>query len=136
MRVIFDTNVLVSAMLRSHSTPNKAVQYALANSFRVLASEATLLELLAIATRTKFDRYTSPPKRDYFVKNIASIADIIPITRTITLCRDPKDNKFLELAVCGAADYLITGDDDLLALHPFEATSILTPAQFLAIITA
>jgi predicted nucleic acid-binding protein len=49
----------------------------------------------------------------------------------VRACRDPKDDKFLELAVSGAACCVVTGDQDLLALHPFRSVSILTPAQFL-----
>ena len=56
---------------------------------------------------------------------------MIAVSSRIELCRDPKDNKFLELAADGQADYLITGDQDLLVLHPFQATQIFTPAQFL-----
>ena len=61
-----------------------------------------------------------------------AFADRIPITRVIQVCRDPKDDKFLELAVNGAAQLIITGDADLLALHPFRRTEILTPARYLA----
>ena len=49
------------------------------------------------------------------------------------MCRDPDDDKFLELAVSGNADYLVSGDDDLLALHPFREIPILRPAEFLAL---
>jgi len=58
-------------------------------------------------------------------------AKFVEITETITECRDPKDNKFLELAVCGGADCLISGDGDLLALHPFRGIRILPPQAFL-----
>ena len=135
MRVIFDTNVLVSAALKADSQPSRAWLWA-AQHATILASATTAKEIHTVFQRPKFDRFLSQQQRTFFLFSFDAEAEIIPITRTITLCRDPKDNKFLELAVCGAADYLITGDDDLLALHPFEATSILTPAQFLAIITA
>ncbi len=56
---------------------------------------------------------------------------VIPITESITVCRDPDDDKFLERAVSGNADYLVSRDDDLLALHPFREIPILRPAEFL-----
>lgn len=59
-------------------------------------------------------------------------ADLVEVDVTITDCRDPKDNKFLALAVSGQATHLVTGDQDLLILHPYRSTSILTPRQFLA----
>jgi predicted nucleic acid-binding protein len=49
----------------------------------------------------------------------------------IVACRDPKDDKLLELAVCGQAEYIVTGDADLIALHPFQGVQILTPNTFL-----
>jgi predicted nucleic acid-binding protein len=57
---------------------------------------------------------------------------MVPVTATVVECRDPQDNKFLELAVSGLATHLITGDGDLLALHPFRGIAIVTPQGFLA----
>jgi len=55
----------------------------------------------------------------------------VPVFTTIRVCRDPRDDKFLELAVDGRADLILTGDSDLLTLHPFRGIAILTPAQYL-----
>ncbi len=60
----------------------------------------------------------------------------ISVTSVITDCRDPKDNKFLELAIDGNADYIITGDSDLLILHPYRGISIVTTSEFLSLLTA
>ncbi len=57
--------------------------------------------------------------------------ETITVNLNITACRDPKDDKFLEVAVAGHADIIVTGDKDLLALHPFEGIPIVTPATFL-----
>ena len=54
------------------------------------------------------------------------------MTAEVSACRDPKDDKFLELALSGAATHLISGDDDLLALHPFRGVAILSPHDFVA----
>jgi uncharacterized protein len=132
-RVIFDTNVLISAILRPHSTPGKAVEYALSAEWQIIASNESLNEFETVALLSKFDRYASTQKRGVFVRDFAEVVLIIPIVRTITICRDPKDNKFLELAASGGAHYLITGDKDLLELHPLEGTDVVTPLQFLQI---
>ena len=66
-----------------------------------------------------------------FLADLLEKSAVIPIIESITVCRDPDDDKFLERAVSGNADYLVSGDDDLLALHPFRAIPILRPAAFL-----
>jgi putative PIN family toxin of toxin-antitoxin system len=60
------------------------------------------------------------------------VIELVPIMQRIELCRDPRDDKFLELALAGRADFLLTGDADLLALRQFHGTAILTPAAYLA----
>jgi putative PIN family toxin of toxin-antitoxin system len=128
-RIVFDTNVLVSAALRQHSTPALVFTFAV-RQCQLLVSLPTLSELRMVLERPKFDRFVAFGQRRRFYDALASVSVIIPINRTITLCRDPNDNKFLELAASGAADFLVTGDSDLLTLHPFEDIDILTPAQF------
>ena len=81
--------------------------------------------------REKFDKYITDAERTRFLADLLEKSAVIPITESITACRDPDDDKFLELAVSGNADYLVSGDDDLLALHPFRAIPILRPAEFL-----
>ncbi len=96
-----------------------------------LFSEATFQELQDVLGRAKFDPYLSREKRLHFLSEMRGLSQIVSITRTFMQCRDAKDNKFLDVAVCGHADYLITGDQDLLELHPFEGVSILSPSAFL-----
>jgi len=85
-------------------------------------------------TRSKFDKYISLDIRYQFLAKIRLESDQILISELINKCRDPKDNKFLEVAVNGNATHIITGDQDLLELHPFRGISILTLRQFLQII--
>jgi uncharacterized protein len=70
--------------------------------------------------------------RQKFLDDFLELADIIEVTTTIADCRDPKDNKFLELAISGNANYILTNDKDLLVLHPYQAIKIITPADFLS----
>ncbi|MCX5728009.1 MAG: putative toxin-antitoxin system toxin component, PIN family, partial [Nitrospirae bacterium] len=72
-------------------------------------------------------------ERTEFITALVREATLVEITDTVTECRDPKDDKFLELAVSGKATCIVSGDDDLLVLHPFRGIPVLTPRQFLAI---
>jgi predicted nucleic acid-binding protein len=83
--------------------------------------------------RKKFDRYASLAKRINFLQVLNDIAEIVTIIESITACRDRKDDKFLEVAVNGKSDYLITGDRDLLVLHPFRNIPIVTPIEFISL---
>ena len=90
-----------------------------------------MLELVDVLARPKFDRYISVEERQGFLLQIGNVAELVSIWRPIRACRDPRDDKFLELAVNGTADTILTGDADLLALHPFYKIDILTPAEWL-----
>ena len=90
------------------------------------------MELADVLARSKFDAYISIEERQKFLRLFDRIAERIPIIHVVRACRDPKDDKFLELAINGAARLIITGDADLLALHPFRGIDILTPAGYLA----
>jgi uncharacterized protein len=129
-RVIFDTNTLVSTALFPGSVPGQALTVA-SQTYEILASSETLIELEAVLSRSKFERYLSLEKRQNFLAYIRLLVILVETNETITACRDPKDNKFLELAVSGKATALITGDKDLLDLHPFREIPILTPRDFL-----
>ena len=127
---VFDTNVVVSALLFDRSVPGQAFHPVLEDGV-VLASQATLVELNEVLARKKFDSYLTRDEREQFLARLVRQATVIAITEQIRECRDPKDDKFLELAVNGSASHLVTGDQDLLVLHPFRDISVLTPAQFL-----
>jgi putative PIN family toxin of toxin-antitoxin system len=81
--------------------------------------------------RKKFDRYISNEQRDQFLTAPVQTGTLIEITEDIRVCRDSKDNMILELAVNGQADVIVSGDDDLLALHPFRGISIFAPEDAL-----
>ncbi len=91
----------------------------------------TLAELAEVLGRAKFDRYLGLDERQQFMRLLGRIVDMPPLTHRFTDCRDPSDNKFLDLAASGQASVLITGDRDLLELHPFRGIPIITPASYL-----
>ena len=81
--------------------------------------------------RPKFDKYVSIEVRLEFAKEYKSVATLLPVTHKVRTCRDPKDDMYLELALSGKADCIVTGDPDLLVLNPFENIPIISPKEFL-----
>lgn len=132
-RFVFDTGVLISAALMPQSLPRKALDAALVAGVLVM-SDATLAELAEVVGREKFERYVSLALRRTFVDELASTAQWVEIATPVVACRDPKDDAFLSLALSAAADCIVTGDEDLLVLHPFRGVPILTPTQFLELL--
>ena len=131
MRVVIDTNVAVSAALLPRSVPRQAFDRALEQG-PVLISPATVAELHDVLRRPHFDKYVHEDERRAFLATLVREAELVVVTDVVTVCRDPKDNKFLELALSGEATHIVSGDADLLVLHPFRGVCILTPRAFLA----
>jgi putative PIN family toxin of toxin-antitoxin system len=130
-RVVFDTNIIVSALMFPKSLPRKVIDQ-VDSLGTILVSYDTMLELNEVLTRKKFERYFSQEQRLNFIAKFFEKAEMVEILELVEICRDPKDDKFLELAVNGRANYLITGDQDLLVLNPFQETLIITVSQFFA----
>lgn len=130
-RVVLDTNVLISGALSSTSTPALALERSIRDG-QLLASTATLLELMEKLLSPKFDRYLSRDKRDALLLRLAPLVEIVEVVQQVRASRDPKDDRFLEVAVNGRADVVVTGDHDLLELNPFRGIPILAPAGFIA----
>lgn len=128
---VFDTNALLSASLLIHSVNAKALDKAFRNGLLAF-SEDTFMELLDVLYRPKFDKYLTEERRSQLITRIERNAKRFTPKNSITICRDPKDNMFLELAVSSQADCIITGDNDLLILHPFRGIPIITASEFLA----
>jgi putative PIN family toxin of toxin-antitoxin system len=129
-RFVFDTNTIISAFLFDQGNPGRALQEAL-DSGDLLLSLEVVEECAEVIRREKFDRYVKRKTREELLRALIEEAVFVEITETVQACRDAKDDKFLELAVSGNASHLVTGDEDLLVLHPFRGISILTATQFL-----
>jgi putative PIN family toxin of toxin-antitoxin system len=93
----------------------------------LLFSDYTMDELKEVLFRSKFDRYVSREDRILFLAQLGRVAEFVPIIRLVRECRDPKDDKFLEVALNGRADVIVMGDADLLGMHPWRGISILSP---------
>lgn len=130
-RVVIDTNVLISGLFSTTSTPALAIEKAVTKA-QLVATTETLRELIEKLHSQKFDRYVHRERRDALLERVASLVEIIDVLQSIRASRDPKDDKFLEAAVNGRADVIVTGDRDLLDLNPFRGIAIVTPAAYLA----
>lgn len=129
LRTVIDTGVAISAALLPRSVPRQAFDTAVDRG-QLLVSDDTIAELNDVFRRPKFNKYVAEELRLEFLAALIGQAELVKVTATISDCRDPKDNKFLELAVSGRASHLVSGDDDLLVLNPFRGCRILTPRDY------
>ena len=136
MRVVIDTNILVRAMLNPGGSVGPVVDLLRDGSYLFLYSQATLNELIDVLGRPRMvHRYgLAADEVDALCALVIRRGEIVQPSRAVTACRDPKDNKFLEVAVSGRADVIVTGDDDLKVLDPFEGIPILAPFEFLRLL--
>jgi len=128
-KYVGDTNVLLSSFISKKSPPARVIEHIIHDGFFAFSAE-TFAELDEVLNRPKFDRFISKEDRTNFINQIKAICILYEIYQPVDLCRDPKDNKFLDVAIASYADYLITGDDDLLVLENIGNTSIITPRTF------
>jgi len=125
-----DTNCLISAHLFRDSISRTAFDLVIDKGISVHSAE-TLDEFIKTFSRKNFDRYVTAEHRQQVTSAFEKKSFLIEVTLHINECRDKKDNKFLELAATCGADCIITGDKDLLVLHPFRGIAILSPRDFI-----
>lgn len=124
--VVFDTNVFVSAILFG-GAPRELLLAALDGQFRLSISRPLLAELDRVL-RHKFNY--DPLASELLKREVVALCTLVGPGETITACRDPDDNRVLECAAAADAEYIVSGDQDLLSLHPFRGIQILSPASF------
>jgi putative PIN family toxin of toxin-antitoxin system len=128
MRIVVDTNVIVGAAFKESSWPGAVIRWV--GSFGgLLKSTSTEQEVFEVLQRPRIAR-NAVPLFSVRLRQIFADAELVTITEHIAACRDPKDDKFLELAVNGRADIIVSGDADLLVLNRFRGIPIITPAAF------
>ena len=131
MLFVFDTNTLLSALLKPEGIPARALAQAI-KSGKLLFSEETKQEYLEVIAREKFTKYLPTAQRLSSGTRLLAQAEYKMVSlRLPNSCTDTDDIKFLELALAGKADTLISGDKHLLTLHPFQGIPIVSPADFL-----
>jgi len=129
-RFVFDTSAIISAALLKQSVSRRAFDRAIAEG-ELLVSTDTIDELNEVLGRPDFEQYITEEERMEFLAVLLREARLVEVQIHIGECRDPRDNKFLELAISGEATCIVTGDQDLLVLHPFRGIQIVTPRVFL-----
>lgn len=129
---VIDANIIVSAFLAKEGKARQALDKAQTNGV-VLMSVEVLSELEEVLSRPKFDKYLTATERKSLLARLIKTVQFVDIAETVKICRDPKDDKYLELAVNGKATYIVSGDSDLLVLNPFKNIPILKIQDFLAL---
>jgi len=136
IRAVVDTNILVRAVIKPTGSVGPVLQRLRRREYTLLISRETLDELAAVLhrprLRTKYE--LSDRVLRATIRLVVLRSELIRPDRRIAVCRDPRDDKFLELAVCSNAQVIVSGDEDLLTLSPFERIPIVSPARFLAML--
>ncbi len=128
IRVVVDTNIWISFLIgKTIAGLSSAI---INNSVQILFSEELFDELIEVLNRPKFKKYFSAEDIYELVSLINTKVEWIKIVEKFNDCRDPKDNFLLDLIVNGKADYLVTGDDDLITLNPYKNTKIFHYQEF------
>ena len=133
MNVVLDTNIWVSFLIGQNL--DEMEDRFLLNDIHILTSEDQLREVRDVIARPMFARYFSIVERDSLEEFLVKTALPVSPSEKIELCRDPKDDFLLEIANAGDADYLVTGDEDLLVLKAIKRTRIIRLAEFRALLT-
>jgi putative PIN family toxin of toxin-antitoxin system len=128
IRVILDTNLWISYLISKRlSKIDKLFER---GDLVLLFSEESLEEFIEVAGRARFRTYFQNKQIEELLSLFDTFGELVEVTAEIELCRDPKDNFLLALARDGEADFLVTGDADLLVIKKFEKTTILTYSEF------
>ena len=128
-RIVIDTNIFISFLI-TNSFP-KLFKLLESNKVILLFIEELLQEFLDVVKRPKLKKYFSEKEISKVLDGIQYYADYIEVYTNVNVCRDPNDNFLLALCYDGKADYLITGDEDLLVIKKYKQTSILKISDYL-----
>jgi putative PIN family toxin of toxin-antitoxin system len=128
MKVVIDTNIWISYLLGG--LLQRIDEKILSKEIKAVVSDETLKELSEVLSRPRFKNIFTAERIKELFSLLDSYAIVVSPSQKVSACRDEKDNFLLEVALEGKADYLITGDEDLLVLNPFHNTRIVRPKDF------
>ncbi len=134
MRAVVDTGVLVSALLRRRGITGEILRALRDRRFTLIYTTPIVIEIIDVLGRDHFrKKYQIQPEDVTVLINLIRLrGELVIPGRAVKVCRDPKDDKFLEAAIAGKVEAIVSGDADLLVLNPFEGINILRPSEFLA----
>jgi hypothetical protein len=128
LRVVVDTNLWISFLIGRRLSVIK--ELFTKGDLLLLSSYTQLAELGDVASRLKFRRYFTEAQAEELLNLLSAASELVEVSEHVHACRDENDDFLLEIAVNGSADIIITGDADLLALHPFRGVEILSFVDF------
>jgi len=128
--IILDTNIIISGILFKGDMLRRLVARAM-NQYQLIFSNETWDELAEVIQRNQFEKNLALGLRLRALAELARYAEIAEVKTIVTDCRDPKDNKFLSLALDADVRVIVTGDSDLKELHPFKGIEIYAPVEFM-----
>ena len=136
LRVVLDTNVIVSAILRPQGVVGEIYARLLRGDFAILYSIAQIEEIRETLRDPRLAAKYGIEEADVdtIVESIVGIGQLVSVAGDVSVCRDPDDDVILESAVNGKAEYLVSGDKDLLSLSLYEEVSIIAPRVFLDVL--
>jgi hypothetical protein len=130
--IVFDASAVVGAALKMDSVPERALLRAEEIDVFALSTEVDA-EIAEVLARPRFAQAIPRERREHVLRILRGEAVWFEPSVRVTDRRDPKDDKYLELALASGAETIVASDDDLLALHPWRGTRILRPADYLAL---
>ena len=128
MKIVVDTNVLISGIFWG-GIPFKIIEHWMNDDIELITSSPVLNEYVRVISDVGYNR---PEFSKNWVDLLSTSITVVDVQLSLALSRDPDDDKFLECAVSGNADCIVTGDDDLLVLGMVHGISILMPSEFLS----
>jgi len=133
MRVVLDTNILLSALINPHGSPAKLIDAWRSGRFQLVTSQQQLTELGSVARREVLRKYVVPSRVGRFINDLRALAHVVERLPPVDRSRDPADNFLLAMAETVEAEYLVTGDKrDVLVLQHHGSTRIVTPRELLS----
>jgi uncharacterized protein len=138
IRAVIDTNILIRSLIKPHGTVGPIIPRLRDGDYSLVYSAPLVDELVKKLSlpRIQVKYHVRLEEIEALVALIVLRGEKVMPTRQIKLCRDPKDDMFIEAALAGEASYVVTGDDDLLTLRKFETVRFVTPRTFLASLPA
>jgi uncharacterized protein len=130
-RIILDTNLWISFLITKNFSKLDSILFS--GHGVLIFSKELLSEFIEVIMRPMFQKYFSQTDVEDILKTIDEYGEFVEVATTVNICRDPKDNFLLSLSIDGKADFLLTGDEDLLNLKKIGKTRIIKISEFLSI---
>ena len=132
IKAVIDTSTLISA-LGWEGKPQQILNYCLEKKFKLVTSPQILQEIRDVLFREKFN-FIDSSKKNEFILLLSQLAEIVYPRHKVDVCRDKKDNKFIELALSAKVKIIVSSDNDLLDIKEYNGIKILSVREFLKIL--